>query len=115
MEVLEKIWIWILLCVNLALGLGATDSLPECIRDGNNSRVEWRMQKQTTQLYLNSSTAACYAGAKCFNQTEKNKEVSTTISVVVQNGDEIQIMIDVEETNDNYTIDLWFSAKQESY
>ncbi|GFY76232.1 uncharacterized protein TNIN_419171 [Trichonephila inaurata madagascariensis] len=57
MEVLEKVWIWILLCVIVALRLDATDSLPECTRDGNNSKVEWRMEKQTTQLYLNSSTA----------------------------------------------------------
>ncbi|GBN70583.1 hypothetical protein AVEN_155932-1 [Araneus ventricosus] len=56
MEVLERIWIWILLCVTLSIGLDATDSLPECVRDGNNSRVEWRLQKQTTQLYLNSTT-----------------------------------------------------------
>ncbi|GFR13908.1 uncharacterized protein TNCT_188881 [Trichonephila clavata] len=56
MEVLEKVWIWILLCVFVALRLDASDSLPECTRDGNNSKVEWRMEKQTTQLYLNSST-----------------------------------------------------------
>ncbi|GFU28457.1 uncharacterized protein TNCV_1938431 [Trichonephila clavipes] len=65
-------------------------------------------------ISMSSSTAACYSGAKCFNQTDKNKEVSTAISVVVQNGDEIQIMIDIEETNDNYTTRLVVLSKQES-
>ncbi|XP_055936201.1 fibropellin-1-like isoform X2 [Argiope bruennichi] len=115
MEVQKCVWIWILLCVTSSLGLNATDSLPECVRDGNNSRVEWRLQKQTTQLYLNSTTAACYSGVKCFNQTEKNKEVSTTISVVVQTGDEIQLLIDLDETTENHTTQLALVTKPEHF
>ncbi|KAG8186519.1 hypothetical protein JTE90_023948 [Oedothorax gibbosus] len=114
MEVVRRVRIWILLCVGLVILTDASDSLPACSRDANSSRVEWRMQKQRTQIYLNSSNTACFSGVKCVNLTENNKEVATTVSLVVQKGDEIEILIDTDEMDTNVTNQINIISKTES-
>ncbi|XP_015915697.1 delta and Notch-like epidermal growth factor-related receptor isoform X2 [Parasteatoda tepidariorum] len=114
MESLKLLWILILVYVSLETVSTAVDSLPECVRNKNNSRVEWRVEKQTFTLTLNSSNVACYSGEKCSNQSQKSKEVTSTVSIIVQSGDEIELFIDLYDTSDNGTSKISLLSRPES-